>query len=654
MADSLARASTERAVRALRGRALASLFGLAGLALLSYFVGIKVAEADLYTTAAIDIGVRIRMLTQRAALLAEEMATPTDPAASAANRRQLGEIPSALNSAHKILVAGDLSGNIPASVSAEMHKILYELPFTLDARMGAFIAEVNGIVSAHDPADSHLRAIREMAMTGPLLDAVDAAVAQSRKDSEKRALRLWRIQMGTLALSLLALLASGMFLFAPMLRRVRTDMYRLAEATARARELEAENEERRRAEAALRESEERFRQMAESISGVFWISDAVTDEMIYVSHAYERVFQRTRASLYESPGSWLEAVHPDDRGRVAEESMQARSSGALDHEYRIAWPDGTIRWIRTRIFPVRNADGNVSRYTGICDDITEQRLVQNQMGQSQKLEAIGQLAAGIAHEINTPAQYVGDNIRFLRDSFDELDRLLLRSEKLFAEASRGGQVPPGALDLLEESVRDVDVGYLREEIPKAIEQSLEGIARITKIVRAMKDFSHPGLQERLPVDINQAIETTLTVAQNELTYVADIVTRFDRDLPSVPCYPNEINQVVLNILINAADAIADAVGRDSGRKGTISISTARVDSWAEIRIGDTGSGIPAKIRGRIFDPFFTTKDVGKGTGQGLALSHAIIVEKHQGSITFESDVDRGTTFIIRLPLQPGG
>ncbi len=563
MADSLASASTERAVRALRARALAWLLGLAGLALLSYFVGIKGAGADLDTAAAIDVGVRIRTLTQGAALLS-------------------------------------------------------------DAR----------------------------AMGDAWLSAFHAAVAQHRDASETGVARQRSVHGWVLVLALLVLLASSVMLLGRMLRSGRTDRDALAEASAKVRELEAENVERRAAEAALRESEERFRQIAENVSGILWIFDAVTGRTIYVNRAYEKIFQKSCAGAYESPGVWLDAVHPEDRSRVADEVTGARRTGGLDHEFRIVRPDGSIRWIRTRVFPIRDAAGSLYRLAGISDDITEQKMIQNQIAQSQKLETIGQLAAGIAHEINTPTQYVADNIRFLRDGFDELDRLLLRSERLFREA-RQGPVLPEALDKLEESVRDVDVGYLREEIPKAIEQSLEGIARITKIVRAMKDFSHPGLQERLPVDINQAIETTLTVAQNELKYVADVVTRFDRDIPSVPCYPNEINQVVLNILINAADAIADAVGRDSGKRGTISISTARVDSWAEIRIGDTGSGIPEKIRGRIFDPFFTTKDVGKGTGQGLALSHAIIVEKHQGSITFESEVDRGTIFIIRLPLQPG-
>lgn len=653
MADSLARASTERTVRALRARMVAVVLVLAGLAVLGYFVGITESEANRSRAAAINVGGRLRMLTQRAALLSEEMAGPADPAASAAAREELAEIAGALERTHEVLVAGDTSLDIPASDSAEMHRIYYEPPLKLDARMDAFIAEVDSIVTARGPVDPFVRAIREMAMSGTLLDPLDAAVAQYQKESERRALRLRHVQEWTLVLSFLVLLASSLFLCGPMLRRVRTDMHRLAEATARARELGAENDERRRAEASLRESEERFRQMAESISGVFWIADAATDDTIYVSAAYERVFQRSCASLYESSRSWLEAVHPDDRERVAEESSRVRTAGELDHEYRIVRRDGSIRWIRTRIFPVRDAKGTIYRYTGVCDDITEQRMIQNQIVQSQKLEAIGQLAAGIAHEINTPTQYVGDNIRFLRDSFEELGRLLANSAKLL-HAAKLGPVPKATLDAVEESVRDVDPAYLRDEIPRAIEQSVEGVARITKIVRAMKDFSHPGVQERVPLDVNEAIETTLTVAQNELKYVADIVTRFDPDLPPVPCYPNEINQVVLNVLINAADAIADASGRDSEEKGTISVSTAKVDGWAEIRIGDTGTGIPERIRPRIFDPFFTTKEVGKGTGQGLALSHSIIVEKHQGSITFESDVGRGTTFIIRLPLQPAG
>ncbi|MBI3300896.1 MAG: HAMP domain-containing histidine kinase [Deltaproteobacteria bacterium] len=173
---------------------------------------------------------------------------------------------------------------------------------------------------------------------------------------------------------------------------------------------------------------------------------------------------------------------------------------------------------------------------------------------------------------------------------------------------------------------------------------------MTKIVRAMKEFSHPGSEEKVETDLNRAIETTITVARNEWKYVAELATDLDSSLPPVPCLPGEFNQVILNLIINAAHAIAVVVSEGSTSKGTITVSTRHDGDWAEIRVSDTGTGIPEAIRAKIFAPFFTTKEVGKGTGQGLAIAHSVIVDKHKGTIGFETEVGRGTTFIIRLPL----
>ena len=194
-----------------------------------------------------------------------------------------------------------------------------------------------------------------------------------------------------------------------------------------------------------------------------------------------------------------------------------------------------------------------------------------------------------------------------------------------------------------------DTGYLLEEIPKAIEQSLEGVTRVSTLVRAMKEFSHPGTKEKIPLDLNRAIESTTTVTRNEWKYLADLETEFDPSLPMIPCHVGEFNQVILNLIINAAHAIADVIGKEGSTKGKIKIETRNCPEWAEIRIQDTGSGIPEKVRARIFDPFFTTKEIGKGTGQGLAIARSVVVDKHGGSIHFETEVGKGTTFIIRLP-----
>lgn len=299
--------------------------------------------------------------------------------------------------------------------------------------------------------------------------------------------------------------------------------------------------------------------------------------------------------------------------------------------------------------PVRGDAGELKGYLILGGDITEHKLLESQLIQAQKLESIGLLAAGIAHEINTPAQFVNDNTHFLRDGFDDLIKVLNEFRNLLA-ADRRGIASSDQLSRIEAAMKEADLDYLVQEIPKAITQSLEGLERIAKIVKAMKEFAHPGSDERTAIDINKAIESTITVARNEWKYVADMETDLDPSLPLVPCLPGELNQVFLNIIVNAAHAIADVVGDGGKGKGTIKVATRKKPSGIEIRIGDTGTGIPEHVRDKIFTPFFTTKKVGKGTGQGLAISHDVIVKKHGGAIAFETEVGKGTAFIINLPV----
>ena len=235
------------------------------------------------------------------------------------------------------------------------------------------------------------------------------------------------------------------------------------------------------------------------------------------------------------------------------------------------------------------------------------------------------------------------------DIEDLLGSLSTHYRLLHDLVARSGPIPPKLLDELKAAMEHADVDYLAEEIPRAIQQSLEGIERVSKIVRAMKEFSHPA-QEKTAIDINRAIQATITIATNEWKYVAEMETDFDPDLPRVPCLPGDFNQVILNIVVNAAQAIADVVGDRSEGKGRITIRTRRVNDWAEIRIADTGTGIPEEIRHRIFDPFFTTKGIGKGTGQGLNLAHTIVAGKHGGTLSVESEPGQRTCFLIRLPL----
>jgi two-component system, NtrC family, sensor kinase len=280
---------------------------------------------------------------------------------------------------------------------------------------------------------------------------------------------------------------------------------------------------------------------------------------------------------------------------------------------------------------------------------TLQKSIESRCQSQSNMAAMGQLAAGIAHEINTPAQYVSDNIHFLQDAFDGFLSIISQYQR-FYQLVKSGTATADTVRDLQETLSDVDMEYLIEQVPQAIQQSFQGMERITQIIEAIRDFSHPGLMEKKAVDVNQAIRNTVTVTRNIWKYACEMETAFNENMPRVFCQPGEINQVILNLIVNAADAIKDVVGDKPNKKGSIQISTHLIDGWAEIRISDTGRGIPEPIQGKIFDPFFTTKPVGKGTGQGLAISAAVIAN-HGGTIEFVTRQEIGTTFIIRLPLE---
>ena len=291
-------------------------------------------------------------------------------------------------------------------------------------------------------------------------------------------------------------------------------------------------------------------------------------------------------------------------------------------------------------------------------EIKDRQLAENARNQmavellhGQKLQAIGSLAAGVAHEINTPVQFVGDNVRFLHDAFADLANLLEQHEFLYLEIRDGVQKP--ALEALDQARQRVDLEFLRKEIPVALDQTLAGIGRVATIVKALKAFSHVDAgSQKTAADLNSALENTIVVARNELKYVADVETAFG-DLPPVVCHLGDLNQVFLNLMVNAAHSIGDAV-EGTDKRGRIRVET-HIDSdpdgdWADVSISDTGTGIPEAVREHIFEPFFTTKAVGKGTGQGLALARAVVVEKHGGTLTFDTAMGRGTTFHVRIPV----
>jgi len=398
--------------------------------------------------------------------------------------------------------------------------------------------------------------------------------------------------------------------------------------------------ERLTADRKLRDAVERL-QLAEEAAGFgVWDYDILSDA-VTLSEGAAVLSGFTKEKLRSSATELNQLIHAEDLPATKAAIDEAiRHGQSYQTEFRVMLPDGSLGWRRTQ-GRVEFAGGQARRIIGAIIDISKEKMMVEQLRENErqlahklKLESLGQLAAGIAHEINTPVQYIGDNARFLQDAF----------QHLLNAADAGGSTAP-ASDELEAG----DLEFHRQEIPKALDQLIEGVQQVSAIVRAMKEFSHPGPLERLPIDLNQGIESAILVSRNEWKYVADVSTDFDPELPPVPCLAGEFNQVILNLIVNAAHAISE-VPQPPNKKGEIRIQTRRDGAYADIRVSDTGCGIPESIQSKVFDPFFTTKPVGKGTGQGLALAHAVIVQKHKGTIRVDSKPGSGTTMVIRLPL----
>jgi len=411
--------------------------------------------------------------------------------------------------------------------------------------------------------------------------------------------------------------------------------------------------------AALAESLESLRASEDELRAVIGASQ---DAMIAVdSESNIRLFNAAAARLFDVPaaeavGGPLARLLPADQLVAHADRVRRLFAGeyppealSRPREVVLARPDGRRLTLEVSLSVVPR--GPESLALAVLRDVTEKRRLEIQVAHGQKLESIGRLAAGIAHEINTPTQYVTDNTRFLQDAFGELREVLAAYAELAASCRAAAEVSP-ALEKARAAAEAADLAYLLEEIPQAAQQSLEGLARIAKIVGAMKEFSHPGSETPTPSDLNRAIESTATVSRNEWKYVAELSLDLDPELPLVPCLLGEFNQAMLNLITNAAHAIGGQrrdAGED-GAKGMITIRTRREGDLAVVSVSDTGHGVPEAIRDRIFDPFFTTKEVGRGTGQGLAIVRSVIVDKLGGSVDFASEVGRGTTFFLRLPL----
>ena len=348
----------------------------------------------------------------------------------------------------------------------------------------------------------------------------------------------------------------------------------------------------------------------------------VDGNLRYVSPASHAILGVAGDDLTGTPLGDL--LHPIDRDPVLTRLREL----SADHDARdsvhcrIRRDDGSYLLMEASFANLLD-DPAVAGIVANLHDVTERSRLEAELRHAQKLESVGQLASGIAHEINTPIQFIGDNVRFIGDAFDDIMKATVPSSQ-------------------------VDIDFLATEVPQAITQTLEGVERVAAIVRAMKAFGHPGNEDKSPTDLNGAVRNTLVVASNTVKHVADVAVELG-DLPPVWCHPGDINQVLVNLVVNAAHAIADKVGTTS-KRGTITIQTFLDGEDAVLQVADTGTGIPKDIAGRVFEPFFTTKEVGRGTGQGLALAYALVNDRHGGSISFVSEDGVGTTFTVRLPV----
>ncbi len=380
-------------------------------------------------------------------------------------------------------------------------------------------------------------------------------------------------------------------------------------------------------------------------------------KMTFVSNNASRVLGYRPEEMVADPNFWFDHIHPDDAPHIFSSLAQIFVEGQRSYEYRFRISDGSYLWMHDTLRLIRDEHGGPFEIIGSLTDITSRKVMeqaleqkgqeqqqliaklqeaQTQLLQSEKMASIGQLAAGIAHEINNPVGFVNSNMGALRGYFERLFAVLDDYDHLIAPGdavlrTRAAQIKQQA-----------DLAFLRDDVDDLVLESMDGLRRVRDIVRSLKDFSHVDETEWQVADLHQGLDSTLTIAHNEIKYKATVVKQYGA-LPPVTCLASQLNQVFLNLLVNAAHAIAD--------HGQITVRTGAADGWVWIEIGDSGSGIAPENLNRIFEPFFTTKPVGSGTGLGLSLSYGI-VKKHGGRIEVDSELGRGSRFTIHLPLKP--
>jgi PAS domain S-box-containing protein len=430
---------------------------------------------------------------------------------------------------------------------------------------------------------------------------------------------VWRGSVGTVLVLLTAGLLAGRARTSTALRRLGA---RLDDADE---QLAAQNAEMARYAAILSSTDDSI--VATSMDGLITEWNPAATELY--GYGRDEVLGKPVTDVFPIPEvtESLENVIAGERARF--ETTHVRG-------------DGSTLQLSLILSRICDRAGVVRGIVGIARNISEQKTRDAEFHEESKLESLGRLSAGLAHEINSPIQFVGDNARFLEEAYEELIRVV--------EVYRGLLDTSNPIGWMErqERVREVEAGidfdYLQKEIPSAVEQTLEGIERVSTIVRAMKTFSHPGHKEQVPADLNEAVDATVTVTRHQISGVADLHLDLG-DLPPVRCNIAALNQVFLNLIVNAADAI-----EETGRRGVITVATAVEGDDVVVRISDTGTGIPDDVRSKIFDPFFTTKDVGRGSGQGLPLARGVVQEGHGGTLAVDSVVGQGTTFSVRIPI----
>ncbi|MFO0745062.1 MAG: PAS domain-containing protein [Myxococcota bacterium] len=390
-----------------------------------------------------------------------------------------------------------------------------------------------------------------------------------------------------------------------------------------------------------------YRQILDAIND-FIIVKGPRSKLLWANRAFLAAYGMSNAELQGLVDAPF--VEPDVTQGYVRDDESVFSTGRtveVPQEHITRW-DGTVLTCHTVKSAIFDERGKVAMSVAVSRDITAQRRLELELRQAQKLESIGRLASGLAHEINTPIQYVGDQVAFAHDAVDDLLALTERYRALVAKVEAGTATPADAA-LVREAEVEADLEFVSERLPSALAAAQEGARRVAAIVRAMKEFGHPDAGRHGAADLNASLRSTLTVAANEYKYVADVALELG-DIPPVRCNVSELNQVFLNLIVNAAHAIGELP--EPTQRGVIRVTSRQDGDDVVISVGDTGAGIPEHVRSRIFDPFFTTKPVGRGTGQGLAIARMIVVEKHHGSLTFETELGRGTTFHVRIPCVP--